>query len=91
MTRLATFALAAAITVGGVAAQAQTTECFNGHTGERVPCNLALAPDRSWHLLTQSYGGTVSLIRDLTKHECEFARARALHLPATDAEKEEER
>lgn len=44
-------------------------------------------PDQSWHLLTQSYGGTITLLKDLTQHECEFARARALGLPATDEEK----
>lgn len=42
--------------------------------------------DRSWHLLTQSEGGSVSLLKDLTKHECEFARHRALRQPATDQE-----
>ncbi len=42
---------------------------------------------RSWHLLTQTEGGTVSLIKDdLTKHECEFAMHRALGQPATDEE-----
>ena len=30
--------------------------------------------DRSWHLLTQSQGGTISLLKDLTQHECEAAR-----------------
>jgi hypothetical protein len=47
---------------------------------------LAKHEDRSWHLLTQSYGGTVSLLRDLTKHECEFAMHRAKSEPATDKE-----
>jgi len=42
----------------------------------------------TWHLLTQSEGGTVSLVKGLTKHECEFARARTLGLPATPAEEE---
>jgi hypothetical protein len=46
--------------------------------------------DRSWHLLTQSRGGTVSLLRDLTKNECDYARARMLGLPATEAEQEAE-
>ncbi len=31
---------------------------------------IAPPPDRSWHLLTVSEGGTVSLIRDLTAAEC---------------------
>ena len=26
--------------------------------------------DRSWHLLTRTYGGTITLLRDLTKDEC---------------------
>jgi hypothetical protein len=30
---------------------------------------------KSRHLLTQSFGGTVSLIKDLTKAECEKASA----------------
>jgi hypothetical protein len=42
--------------------------------------------DRSWHLLTQSEGGTVSLLKDLTKHECEFAMHRTKGEPATDEE-----
>lgn len=28
-------------------------------------------PDANWHLLTQSYGGTVSLLKGLTKPECD--------------------
>ncbi len=46
---------------------------------------------RTWHLLTISEGGTVSLLKDLTKHQCEFSRARALGLPATDEEKAAEK
>jgi hypothetical protein len=42
--------------------------------------------DTSWHLLTQSRGGTVSLIKDLTKEACEFSRKRVLGLPATPQE-----
>lgn len=38
----------------------------------------------TWHLLTQTYGGTVSLLKNLTKHECEFAMHRVLGEPATD-------
>lgn len=35
-------------------------------------CSLTLpAEDRSWHLLPQSCGGTVSIVKDLTKHECD--------------------
>jgi hypothetical protein len=35
-------------------------------------------PDSSWHLLTISNGGTVSLIKGLTKKECDEAANRAL-------------
>lgn len=44
-----------------------------------------------WHLMTQSYGGTVSLQHGLDKRTCEFAKNRALGLPATDAERTAER
>jgi hypothetical protein len=33
--------------------------------------SLAHADDRSWHFLTVTRGGVVSLVKDLTKHECE--------------------
>jgi hypothetical protein len=42
--------------------------------------------DRSWHLLTQTEGGVINLIKDLTKHECEYAMHRAKGEPATDEE-----
>lgn len=42
--------------------------------------------ERNWHLLTISNGGTVSLVKDLTKHECEFAMHRAKGEPATEEE-----
>lgn len=42
--------------------------------------------DRSWHLLTITYGGTVTLLKDLTKHECEFVMHRAKGEPATEEE-----
>jgi hypothetical protein len=42
--------------------------------------------DTSWHLLTQSYGGTVSLIRNLSKAECEKMRRSVLNLDLLDAE-----
>jgi len=51
--------------------------------------------DRSWHLLQKQYDGLIrSVTHGLTKHECEFARARALGLPATPdeaAERERQR
>ena len=46
---------------------------------ENAPGTITTGEDRSWHLLTQSEGGTVSLLKDLTKHECEFARDRVLN------------
>jgi hypothetical protein len=56
-------------------------------------CKAAAEPanvrDRSWHLLTITHGGTVTLLKGLTKHEAEFARARALNRPATVKECEE--
>ena len=42
--------------------------------------------DHSWHLLTQSYGGSISLIKGLTKHECEVAHDRALRIDEMNAE-----
>ena len=33
---------------------------------------------QTWHLLTISYGGTVSLIKGLTKDECEKTRIKSL-------------
>jgi len=41
----------------------------------------------NWHLMTKSYGGTISLIKPpLTKKECEFMMHRARGEPATDEE-----
>jgi hypothetical protein len=40
----------------------------------------------SWHFLSQTYGGTFSLIKNLTKKECDFIYNRAKHLPATPDE-----
>lgn len=50
------------------------------------PGAAAGEPDRSWHLLTVSEGGNVSLLRDLTRAECEFAMHRAKGEPATSEE-----
>lgn len=44
------------------------------------------APKKDWHLLTQTENGTVTLLKDLTQHECEFTRNRLLGNPATDEE-----
>ena len=48
-------------------------------------CLDVVTPDH-WHLLTKSRGGTISLLKNLTQHECQFARARALKQPATPEE-----
>lgn len=73
----------AAMAMGGAAG---ATECgvdahgiplvttILGADGQPIP-SLPM-PDRSWRLLTQSYGGTVSLLKDLTKHECETLEAK---------------
>lgn len=46
--------------------------------------------DRSWHLLQKQHDGLIrSVQHGLTQHECEFARARVMGLPATDEEKAE--
>jgi len=42
--------------------------------------NCSVVPPDHWHLLTKSQGGTVSLIKNLTEHECQFARAKVLGL-----------
>jgi hypothetical protein len=47
----------------------------------------AFAENASWHFLSQSYGGTISLVKNLTKDECDFMYNRAKHLPATPDEK----
>lgn len=46
------------------------------------------AEESNWKLLTVAKSGAVSLIKGLTKNEAEFARCRALGLPATPEEKE---
>jgi hypothetical protein len=48
---------------------------------------VAPTEDQSWHLLVRTEGGTISLLKNLTRHECEFSRDRALGNPATDEEK----
>lgn len=45
---------------------------------ESAACKAAYVADRSWHLLTQSYGGTVSLLHDLTRRECKLAQVKLL-------------
>jgi hypothetical protein len=48
---------------------------------------VADPPDHSWHVLCITNGGTISLLKGLTKHEAEFTHDRALGLPATAEEK----
>lgn len=52
--------------------------------GPLLPPGPASQPN--WHLLTQSYGGTVSINGGLTKDQCDFAKHRALGEPATPDE-----
>lgn len=42
----------------------------------------------AWALLIQTEGGSISITRNLTKYECEFALNRALGFPATDEERQ---
>lgn len=52
------------------------------------PFTSASEEDRSWHLLQKQYDGLIrSVQHGFTKHECEFAKARAMGLPATEEEK----
>jgi hypothetical protein len=54
----------------------------------RAEPNVAPSEDRSWHLLQRQVDGLIrSVTHGLTKHECEFAAARAMGEPATDEEK----
>jgi hypothetical protein len=46
----------------------------------------ASAPDRPWHVLVVTQGGTVSLIKDLTKEEAEHMAAKLRGLPYTPEE-----
>src|ERR1700722_5251242 len=74
-------ALAVLLLCGAANAQTIRQDCTPAN-----PCTSA--DDRSWHLLTITEGGTVTLLKELTKHECEFAMHRARGEPATDEEKE---
>lgn len=65
-----------------------TLEC----DGKQVPVVIKASPigdgvDRSWHLMSVTYGGTVTLLKGLTHHEAEFMYDRLMGLPATEAEK----
>lgn len=70
------------------------TLTIHGDTRTPVECPGAFHVERdgtlicdNWHLLTQTEGGQMQLTKNLSQHECEFMRARALGEPATDAEK----
>lgn len=58
-------------------------------TFKMQPTGELVCEQNTWHLLTQTYGGTMQLVKHLSKHECEFMRARALGEPATPAEEKE--
>jgi hypothetical protein len=47
--------------------------------------------EKNWKLMSVTRGGTVSLVKDLTKAEAEFMRCRLLGLPATAEEAARER
>lgn len=54
-----------------------------------APAPNKTTEDRSWHLLQKQHDNLIrSVQHGLTRHECEFARARVMGLPATDEEKE---
>jgi hypothetical protein len=59
------------------------TWCYADEESCKTAAETPNSADHSWHLLTITYGGTVTLLKDLTRHEAEFARARALGEPAT--------
>lgn len=54
-----------------------------GQSHEQIP-----PEDHSWHLLQRQHDGLIRSVQSgLTKHECEFAKARATGQPATDEER----
>lgn len=54
--------------------------CVEEATKNGPPALISM-PNRDWHLLAVSYGGTVSLIKDLTKDECEKTRSSLMWIP----------
>jgi len=58
--------------------------------GDVIECRQLSPPpaaeDRSWHVLVVTYGGTVSLLKGLTRQEAEHARAKLLGIPYTPEE-----
>lgn len=56
-----------------------------------LPPSMIPVPSSTWSLLTRANNGTVSLLRGMTKAQCEFAGKRLRGLPATPEEVEAER
>src|SRR5579859_8090607 len=91
MTRLLPLALLVLWTTPGWAGET-SIENYCEVSGVQAPCEHTLpydnlmphddmtprppAVDHSWHLLIQTYGGTVTLLKDLTEDECEKTRVR---------------
>lgn len=53
-----------------------------------IPERTGAEPQSNWHFLSQTYGGTISLLKNLTKEQCDFAYNRAKGYPATADERE---
>lgn len=77
-------------------AEAQTISGLGGldckTDGRGIECGVPkqLQPvlvDRSWHVLAVTTGGTINLLKNLTKHEADFTCDRMMGRPATKAEK----
>lgn len=88
MTRFPAALVAAALLLpaGALAQGAQTQGCTPGTVWLDGKCAAVLSdilpippPDHSYHLLTISNGGTVSLIKDLTKRECDEVARKLWH------------
>lgn len=57
-------------------------------TATALAAPVSEPPDTSWHMLErQQDGGIASVLHGLSKHECEFAKARIEGTPATEVEK----
>jgi len=74
--RVAVLVAAVLLWFGWAIAQGQTAACVCGSETQ----------DRSWHVLVTTYGGKVTLLKGLTKHEAEYTRNHLLGLPATPEE-----
>lgn len=76
-------ALLLALVLAAPTAHAECSSCTE-------PLTAHSTEGGDWHLLLTSQGGAFQLWRGLTRHECEFMRARALGEPATQAERDAE-